>query len=181
MSIYTKKGDKGTTALYDPLNSQMKRISKDSKRIWAIGSVDEVNSFLGICSSLCQDKAVETKLIRIQRDLLNVGSILSGSKLKFPVAKVKTLEKEIDKMESKLPVLKNFIVPGGTAVSSHLQYARALTRRAERRIVALSKVERVNPQVLQYINRLSDYLFMLARNINLKSGIADDAWMKGRR
>ncbi len=181
MAIYTKKGDKGTTALYDPQNAQLKRISKDSLKIWAIGSVDEVNSFLGICISFCQDKTLAAKLQRIQRDLLNIGSILSGSPLKFNISKTKALEKEIDKLESSLPVLKNFIVPGGTQLSAHLQYVRALTRRAERRIVALGKTEPVNAEVLPYINRLSDYFFMLARNKNIKSGISDDAWMKGHR
>lgn len=181
MAIYTKKGDRGTTALYDSLNSQLKRISKDSYKIWAIGSVDELNSFLGICITFSEDKKLTNFLARIQRDLLNVGSILSGSPLKFSVTKTKALEREIDLLESSLPVLKNFIVPGGTALSSHLQYARAITRRAERRIVALSKREVVNPQILQYINRLSDYFFMLARSINIAEGIMDDAWMKGKR
>lgn len=181
MAIYTKKGDKGTTSLYDPTNAQMKRVSKNSLWIWAIGSVDEVNSFLGICISLCQDKTLEKSLQRIQRDLLNIGSILSGSALKFPITRVEILEDYIDELESTLPVLKNFILPGGIPLAAHLQYVRALTRRAERRVVALSAVERVKPTVLQYINRLSDYFFMLARKINSDGGIVEDAWMKGKR
>lgn len=181
MAIYTKKGDQGNTSLFDPANSQVRRVSKDSLRIWAIGSVDEVNSFLGICLSLCQDKKLTTKLVRIQRDLFNIGSILSGAKLTFSKAKVNFLETQIDEMEETLPVLRSFILPGGTEFASHLQYVRALTRRAERRIVSLNKLNALNPTILQYINRLSDYFFTLARRVNREAGMGEDTWMKGRR
>jgi cob(I)alamin adenosyltransferase len=176
MSVYTKKGDRGETSMYDPANSQMKRISKDSLRVWAIGSVDEVNSFLGVCATLTTDLKQKNKLERIQKDLFTIGSILAGAKLAFPISKVKFLEKEIDTMEGQLPTLKNFILPGGSPLAAHVQYVRTLTRRAERRIVSLNKIEPVKPTVMQYMNRLSDYFFVLSRFANQQIGIMDTPW-----
>lgn len=176
MPIYTKRGDSGQTSMYDPENKQMKRISKDSLRVWAIGSVDEINSFLGICITLCEDKKLLAKLEKVQRDLFTVGSSLAGAKLPFSIAKVNFLEREIDAMEEQLPVLKNFILPGGVPLAAHLQFVRALTRRAERRVVAYNKIETVKPTVMQYLNRLSDYFFVLARYVNSQSGIGDTPW-----
>ena len=117
----------------------------------------------------------------IQKDLFVIGSILAGSELKFFRSKTKKLEKTIDKLEGELPVLKNFIIPGGSKDSAYFQYARALARRAERRVVALSKVERVKPQILSYLNRLSDYLFILARYANFGEGIKEEVWKGSRK
>jgi ATP:cob(I)alamin adenosyltransferase len=93
--------------------------------------------------------------------LLTIGSTIAGSKLRFSSVQTKNLEKQIDELEGKLPILKNFVVPGGNASAGALQYARSLSRRAERRVVALSQIERVKPQILEYLNRLSDYLLCL--------------------
>lgn len=178
MSIYTKKGDKGETGLFD---KEKGRVSKDSLRVEAIGSVDELNSFLGVCASLSESPETTSIIKEIQKDLLTIGSITAGSKLKFFKNKTTRFEKIIDEIEAKLPPLKNFIVPGGTNLASHLQYARSLSRRAERRMVALSKVEKVRPQVLTYLNRLSDTLFMLAREANFREGVKDELWVGGKK
>jgi cob(I)alamin adenosyltransferase len=172
MSIYTKRGDKGETSLF----TKGVRVSKDSLRISAIGAVDELNSFLGVARSLSEDKGLDRKLKVIQSDMLTAGSVLGGSKLKFYNSKTKKLEKEIDELEKKLPKLTNFIIPGGTKTASLLHFARTLSRKAEREVVALSRIEEVKPQIMVYLNRLSDYLFMLARNENFKKGSPEEKW-----
>lgn len=178
VAIYTKKGDRGETALYDPLARSNRRIPKDSLRINAIGAVDEVNSFLGIVISGSSDKNLDNLLKEVQNNLFNIGAILAGASLRFSLAKTKKLEKAIDELEGRLPVLKTFILPGGTEISARLFFARALARRAERAVVALSGVERVKPEILIYLNRLSDFLFMLGRNENAKDGIKEEQWKK---
>jgi cob(I)alamin adenosyltransferase len=176
MAIYTKKGDKGETGFVDV----KKRASKDSLIVEALGTIDELNSFLGIAKTQVKENTKLQKTVGdIQRNLLTIGSITAGSKLRFSENKTKELEKLIDELEGKLPVLKNFVVPGGTLVSSYFQYARSLARRAERRMVALSKVQKTTPPVLQYLNRLSDAIFMLAREANREAGVKDEVW-KGR-
>ncbi len=161
MAIYTKKGDKGKTSLFAG-----KRVSKASKLINAIGAIDELNSFLGIIGGLK----------KIQGDLFTINAILAGKELKFPSSKTKNLEKQIDKIEKKLPVQKHFIYYGGTKKAALLFYARALCRRAERAVVALSKIRDLKSETLVYLNRLSDYLFILARNENRKKGIKEEKW-----
>lgn len=175
MSVYTRKGDKGKTALYSSDGVQ-KRISKDDLRIEAIGSIDELNSYLGVVAT---SGVEEIKLIvmDIQSDLLTIGSILAGSNLRFSKRKTEKLEVGIDKMEESLPILKSFIIPSGSNTSSHLHYARALTRRAERRLVALNSSVPIKPEVLTYINRLSDFLFMFSRNVNYLNRIEDVIWI----
>lgn len=185
MAIYTKRGDRGKTSLYDPKNRQDRRISKDSQTIGAIGAIDELNSYLGICISFCENPETTLTLKEIQANLFTIGSILAGSKLRFGSLKTKKLEKMIDKLEGELPVLKNFILPGGSKLASHLQFARALCRRAERKLVALSKLQstshlprRQAGQLLSYMNRLSDFLFMLAREENHELGVKEVVWSK---
>ena len=187
MVIYTKRGDKGETSMFDEDSAQRARISKDSIRVEALGAIDELNSFLGICKSNSESKRGKVKTLdkektidQIQRNLLTIGSITAGSNLRFSSVQTKKLEKLIDELEGKLPVLKNFIIPGGNLLATQLQYARALSRRVERRMVTLSKEVKVKTQVLQYLNRLSDYLFMLARSENRKTGINDEIW-KGKK
>lgn len=180
MVIYTKRGDKGETSLYDPQNAQNIRISKTSAKISAIGAIDELNSFLGITKANVVDKMTVRQMGEIQKDLLTIGSILAGSGLRFSSTKTKRLEKIIDKLEGTLPVLKNFIIPGGSLGASYLQYARTLARKTERAVVAISEVTSVKPQILSYLNRLSDYLFMLARQENHNQGIKEKIW-KGRK
>lgn len=142
----------------------------------AIGAIDEVNSYLGIILS---GTSRLKQLKDIQRNLFSIGSILAGAPLRFPKSKTKTLERQIDRIEGRLPVLKNFILPGGSGVGAKLFFARALARRAERALVKLDRKTPLKPEILVYINRLSDYLFMLAREVNHEEGIKEEAW-RGR-
>ncbi len=172
MAIYTKKGDTGETSIFSG-----KRTLKSSSRIRAIGAIDEANSFLGVVIS--EDREL-TELKEVQRNLFAIGSILAGALLRFPKTRTKKLEKAIDKAEGKLPVLRNFILPGGSPKAAKLFFARTLVRRAERVIVSLNKKEPLKPEILFYLNRLSDYLFMLGREVNFKEGVKEEAW-KGKR
>lgn len=175
MSVYTKRGDKGKTSLYDAKNAQDKRVSKNSLVINAIGSVDEVNSFLGVVATVVSESDFKNDIYEIQRNLFTIGSILAGAKLKLPEDVTKVLEKEIDEMEGTLSVLGGFILPGGTSLSAYLHYARSLVRRAERTLVALPNSS-LDPSVLVYINRLSDYFFMKAREANFQNQIEEIPW-----
>ena len=161
MSVYTKTGDKGMTGTFGG-----KRISKSSKLINTIGAIDELNSYMGIVGGLTE----------IQRNLFTINSILSGAKLEFPKEFTKSIEKEIDVMEGRLPVLSNFIIYSGCPKSTRLFYARALTRRAERCLVSLNRKSQLNKNILIYLNRLSDYLFILARFVNFKKKIKEEIW-----
>jgi cob(I)alamin adenosyltransferase len=157
MAVYTKTGDKGTTGTFSG-----KRVPKSSQLIKTIGAIDELNSFLGIIGGLTE----------IQTNLFTINAILTGAKLKIPDDATKKLEREIDKIEGALPVQKNFLIYGGTKKASQIYFARALCRRAERELVDL----KTNSDVLVYINRLSDYLFMLARKTNHQKGIKETIW-----
>lgn len=179
MAIYTKRGDKGETSLYDPANAQNIRISKASAKINAIGSVDELNSFLGYISTKA-DKQTLKKIREIQTSLFSIGSILAKSKLSFGLAKTKKLEREIDEMEGSLPALSNFILVGGSDVAAGLQFCRALTRRAERALVTVNEIEPVKPEIMIFMNRLSDYFFMLSRKVNFELGISETTWKAGK-
>lgn len=160
MAIYTKTGDKGKTGTFSG-----KRVSKSSKLINTIGAIDELNSFLGIIGELTE----------IQRNLFTINAILTGAKLKLPEDSITKLEREIDVWEGILPVQKNFIIYGGTKKATQIFFARALTRKAERALVDL-KISKSKEQILIYINRLSDYLFMFARNKNFKRKIKEVYW-----
>lgn len=154
--IYTKKGDKGFTKTFHG------SISKSDQLAITLGTIDELNSWIGVCG---QDK----ELHRIQTNLMTINSILAGSKkYKFRGLEIKRLEILIDKLQAELPELKNFIYPVG-----FLQIARAVCRRAEREVVAL---EIKNKNILKYINRLSDALFVMARYQNQQSGIKEEVW-----
>lgn len=161
MTVYTKTGDKGKTGTFGG-----KRISKSSKLIQSIGAIDELNSYLGIIG----------KLTEIQRNLFTINSILSGAKLTLPKDATKKLEKEIDEMEGTMPVLANFIIYSGTPRATKLYYARALARRAERMLVCVSDSKHPNLDKLAYLNRLSDYLFTLARFTNFKQKTKEEIW-----
>lgn len=161
MSVYTKTGDKGKTGTFGG-----GRISKSSKLIQAIGAIDELNSFLGMIKGLSN----------IQINLFTINSMLSGAKLTLPKDAVKKLEREIDEMEAKMPVLANFIIYGGAARATKLYFARALCRRAERILVAASDNKHPNLDRLMYLNRLSDYLFILARFTNFKAKVKEEVW-----
>ena len=169
MAIYTKKGDRGETSLF-----LKKKTSKDSTRIGAIGAIDEANSYLGVVIS--ESPELKKSLNEIQRALFVIGSILAGAKLRFSKVKTRKLERVIDRLEGSLPVLKNFILPGGGKIGAKLFFARALVRRAERAVVRLNRFEKVKPEILVYLNRLSDYLFMIGREVNLKEGQKEEVW-----
>ena len=177
MPIYTKFGDKGKTALHTG-----KTVSKNSIRVEAYGNLDELNSFLGVIVSQIKDKKIKNELLKIQNDLFEIGACLAdpgekqhqvlSKKLKTRVAE---FEKTIDLLTEKMPKLKNFILPGGKT-GSLLHYARTITRRAERRTVALAEKEKVMDEILVYINRLSDLLFTFARAINYKQKQKETIW-----
>ncbi len=178
MAIYTKTGDKGETKVFDRKTGQLTKISKTSCKIASIGAIDELNSFLGVIKSFSNDKDLQKRVEEVQGNLFVINSILAGGNLRFSKTKTKKLEKEIDKWEGTLPVLKNFIYYSGSQESSLTFYARALCRKAERSVVNLSKKQKVDEVILIYMNRLSDYLFMLARLQNFKSNQKEKAWRR---
>ncbi len=181
MPIYTKKGDKGVTrVLQTDSETGLKEISKDSLQVSTIGNIDELDSYIGVCISTSESRKLSEFLKKIQRNLLTIGSTLAGSKLKFSYKNTEELEEEIDNIDKKLPRLSNFILPGGSKTSAHLQYARTLARRAERSVVSFSKIEEVDPNILTYMNRLSDCLFMLSRYQNFLKKNEEEIWV-GRK
>lgn len=173
MKIYTKKGDLGETSLFGG-----KRVPKNHIRIRAYGSIDELNSLLGIVLAKLQDSRAEAFINQIQKDLFIIGSHLAGSLITIDLLteRTKEMEKVIDNLDGELPPLKNFILPEGTEKSTYLYYARAVARRAERELIELSLQEEVDSKVRIYLNRLSDFLFVLARYLNYKSGVTETVW-----
>lgn len=176
MPIYTKKGDKGETGLFSPDIYKPIRVSKASTRIEAIGSIDEANTFLGLAASFSKNKDEKQKITKIQKHLFEVGASLAGAETKIDKSLAIEMEKEIDEMDGSLPRLMHFILPGGSNDGALLFMARTFIRRAERRVVALSKKEKVNPNILIYLNRLSDYVYTLARFANFKQKIEEESW-----
>ncbi len=182
MKIYTKTGDKGETGLFGG-----PRVRKDDPRIESYGDVDELNAVLGLVRSFKPPHEADQELKKIQNDLFDIGAVLAtpdrkrlqGKAGSFVGAEdVSFLEKSIDRMEADLPPLQTFVLPGGAGAAAALHLARTVCRRAERRIVSLSAREEVGAEILIYMNRLSDYLFVLARWINQKTGVADTPWEK---
>ena len=172
MKIYTKTGDDGKTSIIGK-----KRISKDDIRIEAYGSVDELNSWLGVIYNEVNEKNASL-IKRIQSDLFEVGAELASVKNEMNLAKIEPniLEENIDNLSEKLEPLRSFILPGGSITASKLHFARTICRRAERRIVSLSKVVDVRDKIIIYMNRLSDYLFVLARYENAISDVTEIKW-----
>jgi cob(I)alamin adenosyltransferase len=162
MAIYTKKGDKGKTSLYTLPRARKIRIAKSAPEIEALGAIDEVNSYLGVVAAI-SDTNLRGEIEKIQNNLFTISSLLAQADLEFPGARTKELEKKIDRLEKGLPPLANFILPGGCEVGAGLHFARTLVRKAERATVALKDVR---PEILSYLNRLSDYIFLLARKAN---------------
>jgi cob(I)alamin adenosyltransferase len=177
MAIYTKRGDKGETSVIDKNNAQKVRITKDSSIVEALGANDELNSWLGVVYSFSESPDLKKTIHSMQTKLLTIGSTIAGAKLPFSEKYTKELEMLVDELEGKLPVLSNFLYPRGTKSAGQLQYARSLARRVERRVVTLSKEMDIKPEILQYLNRLSDTLFMLARYENKKAGIEEEKWV----
>lgn len=180
MKIYTRTGDGGTTSLFGG-----KRVYKDDLRIDAYGSVDELNSLLGLIIVETTNASLIKKMARIQEELMVLGSDLSSPlevRLKIPRVTnvfITRLEREIDVWQKHLPKLKNFIFPGGSPTSAKLHLARSIARRTERTIARLAKVEKINGFAVIYINRLSDWLFVLARYVNMEDSSKEIIW-KGR-
>ena len=178
MKIYTKNGDKGTTSLIGGT-----RVPKHSLRIESYGTVDELNSYIGLIRDQAIDQLYKAQLLEIQDRLFTIGSSLAAdpekSKMKLPdliESDVLFLEDKMDEMDEKLPELKFFILPGGNTTVSYCHLARCVCRRAERITTNLHEHEFVAPIVMQYLNRLSDYLFVLGRKIALDLGAEEQAW-----
>ncbi len=177
MKIYTRKGDSGETSLIGG-----KRVSKTDQRIEAYGTVDELNSIIGVVRDAATEKECDDFLTAVQNTLFTIGSELASAgdnKMQLPELRdtdIAQLEEEMDRMEEQLPALKNFILPGGDLAASHAHVARTVCRRAERRVVALARDEAVDEKIIRYLNRLSDYLFMLARYLTHQHGGVETAW-----
>jgi len=176
--IYTRGGDKGRTSLGDGA-----RVPKHDRRVGAYGAVDEANAAIGVARPHLGPEA-DAMLARIQNDLFDLGADLCRpeggrkSALRVAASQVERLEKEIDRMNAELSPLDSFVLPGGTPAAAALHYARTVVRRAEREMTALALRSPVNPVALQYVNRLSDHLFVLARYANDR-GHADVLWRPG--
>ena len=178
MKIYTKTGDKGTTSLLGG-----SRLLKSETRIHAYGTVDELNSYVGLLRDLEANKERGEVLREIQDRLFTIGSHLAveskETKINLPEIlddDVELLEKEIDKMNEELPEMKSFILPGGHIAVSHTHIARCVCRRAERWVIALDQQEPIDERIVKYLNRLSDFLFVLARKIGQELGVNDTPW-----
>ena len=176
--IYTRTGDGGTAGLVDG-----SRVSKSSLRMAAIGEVDEANAAIGVAIAALDGGDVAASLLRIQNDLFDLGADAAtpgevDGALRVVASQVERLEREIDEMNASLEPLTSFILPSGTAAVSALHLARAVVRRAERAAVALHETEPLNPQLLAYLNRLSDHLFVAARFAAVDEG-GDVLWQPG--
>ena len=167
-------GDQGKTFLFSN-----EKVDKDSVRVEAIGAVDEFNSVIGLARSKIEDKELDDVLKRVQQQVFAIGSDIAtsiGTKKVYRVAEkeVEEIEALIDNYNKDLPKLKNFILPSGTELSAMMQVCRSVCRRAERRVVSLSKHEEVNIKTVTFLNRLSDFFFVLARYVNMKSGSEEE-------
>jgi cob(I)alamin adenosyltransferase len=179
MKIYTKTGDGGETGLFGG-----GRVGKDDLRVEAYGTVDELNAALGTARALGPDPELDGALRQAQDVLFTLGAELAtphqararGSLPVIDPAWTSRLERAIDRWDAELPPLETFILPGGTPLAAALHVARGACRRAERRVVALGHGAEVDPQVLVYLNRLSDFLFVAARVANLRAGAAETPW-----
>ena len=172
--IYTRTGDAGTTGLGDG-----KRVSKNSLRIHALGEVDETNAIIGLLLREELPEEVRTLLTNVQHDLFDLGGEVCIPGMSMITGKQVThLEEELDRFNEPLEPLKDFILPGGTRAATYAHHARTVCRRAERALVALALEESVNDAPRQYLNRLSDLLFVLGRVLNRAGGRGDVLWQK---
>ncbi|AKH95595.1 cob(I)yrinic acid a,c-diamide adenosyltransferase [Elizabethkingia anophelis] len=187
--IYTKTGDKGETALYGGT-----RVSKASARVEAYGTIDELNAFIGIAKSHIDDSDCLKQLAEIQYDLFTLGSeaatpidkvYLANGKSRLPVTikeeDISKLEVWMDKMDESLEPLQFFILPGGGKAATFLHAARTICRRAERGMVFLNETEEVRPELIKYLNRLSDYLFVMARYVSMLDNEQEEYWNPNAR
>ena len=177
--IYTRTGDKGMTSLVGGV-----RIKKSDVRLEAYGTIDELNSHLGLLAAMLPEGHEKALVERIQNNLFNVCTNLATDQDQtelypsayLPEGVIKELEDEVDSIMHELPERQGFILPGGTQEASQAHVCRTVCRRAERRIVALAEEATVSPEVQQYVNRLSDYLFILAKKLNFLAGKSEKVW-----
>jgi cob(I)alamin adenosyltransferase len=180
MKIYTKTGDDGETGLFGG-----PRVRKDHPRIEAYGTVDELNAALGLVRSNPLPEEVDSLLARVQNELFDLGAELATPEparmgtATLGAEAIANLEGAIDRHESILAPLKQFVLPGGTRAAAELHLARTVCRRAERRLLSLAAVEPISQSLVVYLNRLGDLLFVLARAVNQAAGVADTPWRKG--
>ncbi|MEQ6122757.1 cob(I)yrinic acid a,c-diamide adenosyltransferase [Pseudotenacibaculum sp. MALMAid0570] len=186
MKIYTKTGDQGTTALFGGT-----RVPKHHLRIESYGTVDELNSYIGLIKDQAIDEQTKKALLKVQHDLFTLGAMLAtppeketlkSGKERLNIPKVSSesiqfLEDEIDFMNTKLPQMTHFILPGGHTTVSFCHIARCVCRRAERLSVSLNEGETINEDILKYLNRLSDYLFVLARKLSQDLSVQEVKWI----
>ena len=177
--VYTRMGDKGQTSIVGGF-----RVSKACERLEAYGTVDELSSHLGLLAALLPEGEDRNMIIRIQNNLFNVCTNLATDQSQTPLydsaklasGEIELLEHEVDRMMKLLPERQGFILPGGTQAAAQAHVCRTVCRRAERRIVALSEVAIISPEMQQYVNRLSDYLFVLAKIANFNAGVSEIVW-----
>ena len=177
--VYTRGGDMGQTSLVGG-----QRVSKASVRLEAYGTVDELSSHLGLLAAMLPDDADKKMIIRIQNCLFNVCTNLATEQETTPLypsaylpdGEIEMLEQKVDEIMQLLPERQGFVLPGGTKEAAQAHVCRTVCRRAERRIVALSEIAQITPSVLQYVNRLSDYLFVLAKKINFNVNHSEIVW-----
>jgi cob(I)alamin adenosyltransferase len=178
MKAYSGTGDKGETSLYGGT-----RVEKADPRVEAYGAIDELNSQIGIARAHIKTKKLDQILKNVQRDLWILGGDLASELVTANIPRISKeqldrLENVTDELNSGLPPLRRFILPGGSVPGAELHVARAVCRRAERRIVSLSKVESINPEIIPYINRLSSLLFVLARTMNKIQRVREEEFVR---
>lgn len=178
MKIYTKTGDTGTTGLFGG-----GRVSKSHYRVEAYGTVDELNAYIGMVRDQEVNQQRKAILVDIQNHLFSIGAEMAtahdAGKARIPKLSeesITQLEKEIDQMEETLPAMRHFVLPGGHIATSFCHIARCVCRRAERLTVALDQKEAINPLTIKYLNRLSDYLFVLSRKVSQEVGAEEIPW-----
>jgi len=182
--VYTRRGDEGMTDLVGGV-----RISKTHPRLEAYGTIDELSSHIGLLIAMLDGEAERQQLIRIQNNLFNVGTHLATDQsqtplydsARLPVGETEVLEHLIDQINEELPGFQGFVLPGGTQAAAQCHVCRTVCRRAERCIDALMEIAVVGPEIVQYVNRLSDYLFVLAKKINFNAGQCEILWQNACR
>ena len=176
MKAYTGTGDRGETSLYGGT-----RVGKENPRVEAYGAVDELNSHIGLARAMLKDRRIDEILKGVQRDLFVLGGDLASELVTAKIPRIErshvaNLEKTVDIVHTELKPLRRFILPTGGVAGAQLHVARAVCRRAERRVTSLAKVESINPQAIPYLNRLSSLLFVLARLANKDERMGEEEW-----
>ena len=182
IKVYTKTGDTGTTSLIGGT-----RVPKNHPRIEAYGNLDELNVFTGAIRDFDIDNSIKEQLVDIQKKIMNISAVLASDKQSAKTLKlnltsedIEWLEKKIDEMEEHLPPLKSLVVPGGHPAVSACHKARVICRRAERSVISLTSLFKVETTIITYLNRLSDYFFVLGRKIATDKGFMETPWFPGK-